>query len=185
MKGFGAAISILSLQYTLGFTPTTYYGSTLSNSYNNNKKISGPLPCETLTHTTTAFQPSLSNMNNLSFKADHEEERLEHSINRCSSSDWLHNIKTIGESTVLSEIRNPVITVAVWSQIVAIAHRIMRKSTSACMNKIAENMCITHVSHSFLVSSIGLLLVFRTNSAYQRFTVSFKNIMDEIYLFCV
>ena len=37
---------------------------------------------------------------------------------------------------------------------------------------MAEKMCLGSTPHSFIASTIGLLLVFRTNSAYQKFRVS-------------
>lgn len=95
--------------------------------------------------------------------------------NQISSRDWLHNMKTISKSTVLKEIRNPVLSATVWASIVAMAHRFMAASSIPFLNTISTNMTIGLGVHSFLVSSLGLLLVFRTNSAYQRFVVSFSN----------
>jgi predicted membrane chloride channel (bestrophin family) len=42
-------------------------------------------------------------------------------------------------------------------------------------------MCMSSKPHSFLVSALGLLLVFRTNSAYQRFAV--RNDLHVLYMF--
>ena len=91
--------------------------------------------------------------------------------NRYSASDWLHNVFTLPRSSVLRDIRNPVVTIAVWSTLVSIVHRFMSKSFNGILQKLASDMCIGGAPHSFLVSSLGLLLVFRTNSAYQRFNV--------------
>ena len=99
--------------------------------------------------------------------------------NRHSSRDWLHNVASLPRSTVLREIRNPVISIAAWSTVVSIAHRAMQATPSSLWNNFAMNMCVPTSVHSFLVSSLGLLLVFRTNSAYQRFVVSHKR-----YFFC-
>ncbi len=96
------------------------------------------------------------------------------SLNRHSAKDWLHNIVTIQKSTVLREIRSPVLTITAWSAFVAIAHKVMMSSTSKLCRTVAANMCVPAQAHSLLVSSLGLLLVFRTNSAYQRFVVSNK-----------
>ena len=82
--------------------------------------------------------------------------------NRHSSKDWLHNFRTIRNSTVLREIRNPVISSSVWAAAVAVVHKLL--PTAA-----ASKMCIPIFGHSLVVSMLGLLLVFRTNSAYQRF----------------
>jgi hypothetical protein len=89
--------------------------------------------------------------------------------NRHSSGDWLYNLRTIPHSSVLNEIRNPVLILAGWATSIAILHRGLMQSPNHVI--WASNMCIPPAAHSFLVSSLGLLLVFRTNSAYQRFLV--------------
>jgi predicted membrane chloride channel (bestrophin family) len=71
----------------------------------------------------------------------------------------------------LKEICNPVLSLTSWASIFAIAHRFMATSSIPLLNSISTNMSIGLGVHSFLVSSLGLLLVFRTNSAYQRFVV--------------
>lgn len=91
--------------------------------------------------------------------------------NRHSSRDWLHNVASIPRSSVLREIMNPVLTISAWSTLVSIIHRGLITSSSPFQNLLAVNMCVPTQVHSFLVSSLGLLLVFRTNSAYQRFVV--------------
>lgn len=90
-------------------------------------------------------------------------------INRQSSKDWLHNIASIPRSTVLQEILSPLLTITAWSTLISVVHRTFQMSQVQTMNNFAVNMCISTSMHSFLVSSLGLLLVFRTNSAYQRF----------------
>lgn len=92
--------------------------------------------------------------------------------NRHSASDWLYNVMSLPKSSVLRDIRNPVVTVAAWSTAVSIVQRCLAMSSSGILKQIASNMCIGATPHNFLVSSLGLLLVFRTNSAYQRFYVS-------------
>mmetsp|Transcript_34949 Transcript_34949/g.53598 ORF Transcript_34949/g.53598 Transcript_34949/m.53598 type:complete len:460 (-) Transcript_34949:111-1490(-) len=88
---------------------------------------------------------------------------------RYSARDWLHNVFTLPRSTVLHDIRSPVMTVAVWSTMVSVFRNcLLAKDTHICQ-QVAQKMCIGTTPHSFLVSSLGLLLVFRTNSAYQRF----------------
>lgn len=90
--------------------------------------------------------------------------------NRHSASDWLYNIRSFPQSKVLREIRNPVVAVAGWSLIVSLVYRVGLSSlASPSFRYFAEHMCIPGTAHSFLVSALGLLLVFRTNSAYQRF----------------
>ena len=85
---------------------------------------------------------------------------------RYSASDWWHNIQSLPRSTILREIKNPVLTIVVWSAFVSLLHTLLAKSGRANM------LCLSSKPHSLLVSSLGLLLVFRTNSAYQRFAVS-------------
>lgn len=91
---------------------------------------------------------------------------------RHSSRDWIHNVASIPSSSVLREIMNPVLSITVWSTFVSIIYRVMTNTKSTFWNQFALSMCIPTQIHSFLVSSLGLLLVFRTNSAYQRFVVS-------------
>jgi len=92
--------------------------------------------------------------------------------NRHSSSDWLYNIRSIPQSTILRDIRNPVMAVASWSAVVSVIHRILLSApTSSTWHQLSSYVSIPGTAHSFLVSALGLLLVFRTNSAYQRFLV--------------
>ena len=93
--------------------------------------------------------------------------------NRHSAGDWLYNVFSLPKSSVLKEIRSPVLTIAAWSGVVSVIHRTLQQQTQSTLcQRLARNMCIGATPHSFLVSSLGLLLVFRTNSAYQRFNVS-------------
>lgn len=101
-------------------------------------------------------------------------------INRYSSSDWLYNVFSLPRSIVLKEIRNPVFTIAIWSQFVSILHFIFVRSSSQICRKISRDMCIGKLPHTLLVSSLGLLLVFRTNSAYQRFAEG-RKIWEQIH----
>lgn len=108
---------------------------------------------------------------------DRDDDDYQHSRdaamnNRHSASDWLYNMFSLPRSSVLRDIRNPVMTIAVWSGIVSVFQKLLASSQSNVLQSIATNMCVGSTPHSFLVSSLGLLLVFRTNSAYQRFYVS-------------
>ena len=91
--------------------------------------------------------------------------------NRHSASDWLYNMGTLPKSSVLREIRNPILSIMAWSALISLMHQFLINCTSPYLRNIALNMRIGTQIHSLLVSSLGLLLVFRTNSAYQRFTV--------------
>jgi Bestrophin, RFP-TM, chloride channel len=90
---------------------------------------------------------------------------------RHSSADWLYNIRSIPSSTILKEVRHPVLAVFAWSTIVTFAHRALLRSASPATQVLGSGLHMSGVAHSFLVSALGLLLVFRTNSAYQRFQV--------------
>lgn len=91
---------------------------------------------------------------------------------RHSASDWLYNVKSLPQSSVLREIKHPVLAVAGWSLVVSLFHAALKASHSGVAQSVARNICISGAPHSLLVSALGLLLVFRTNSAYQRFNVS-------------
>ena len=94
--------------------------------------------------------------------------------NRHSASDWLYNVKSLPQSGVLREIRKPVVAAFVWACIVSVVHKLLLTSNLGTLRTFATKMAIPTSAHSFLVSSLGLLLVFRTNSAYQRFNVSIQ-----------
>ena len=76
---------------------------------------------------------------------------------RYQSSDWIHNLLNIQNSTVLKEIKGVVIINTIWSIIVYALHKILKLTFYGSK------------SHSLLGSALGLLLVFRTNSSYSRF----------------
>ena len=116
-----------------------------------------------------ADMPSLEQIQQKISFTPPSKQKSKKGINRQSSKDWLHNIASIPRSTVLQEILSPVLTITAWSTLISVVHRTFQMSQIQSMNKIAMNMCISTSMHSFLVSSLGLLLVFRTNSAYQRF----------------
>jgi predicted membrane chloride channel (bestrophin family) len=80
-------------------------------------------------------------------------------------------MRSLPRSSVLRDILNPVIAVVAWGTFVSVAQRVMAFSNHECFRMLANNMCISATAHGFLVSALGLLLVFRTNSAYQRFYV--------------
>lgn len=81
---------------------------------------------------------------------------------RYSASDWLANVKSLPRSTILRAIQGPVVSVMVWSFVVSTVHGVIKKLGPRGW---AEAMCMSSKPHSFLVSALGLLLVFRTNSA--------------------
>ena len=91
---------------------------------------------------------------------------------RHSARDWIHNVASLPHSSILRDIREPVLAVVAWSTVVSAVHRLLMASTNPVWAGLGANLQVGPTAHSFLVSSLGLLLVFRTNSAYQRFAVS-------------
>jgi hypothetical protein len=109
-----------------------------------------------------------------SFSQKQKQQRVEKANdsgvinNRHSANDWLYNLKSLPKSSVLRDIKHPVLTLTAWATLVGFLHTMLRWSGR---NNLASNLCVPPAAHGFLVSSLGLLLVFRTNSAYQRFLV--------------
>ena len=98
---------------------------------------------------------------------------------RHSAKDWIHNVASLPHSSILRDIRDPVLAVVSWSTLVSVVHRLLMTSTNPVWGGLGGQMQVGATAHSFLVSSLGLLLVFRTNSAYQRFAVS-TNMLGQI-----
>jgi predicted membrane chloride channel (bestrophin family) len=94
---------------------------------------------------------------------------------RYATSDWLHNIKSMRNSTILRETKGPISTIFIWALLVSVVHKMLKVSCPGA----AGYMCIPTFPHSMVVSALGLLLVFRTNSAYQRFNEG-RRIWEEI-----
>jgi len=77
---------------------------------------------------------------------------------RPSSSDWLYALRDMPQSQVLRQIRNPLLSITAFSFIVSFAHCILGMPAWPSLS-----------GHTLLGAALSLLLVFRTNSAYQRF----------------
>jgi hypothetical protein len=86
---------------------------------------------------------------------------------RYSASDWFHNILNFHNSSILNQIRQPVGVISLWSVLVSLFYKY-----SLGRGWDVERMVLGSTPHSFIAGTVGLLLVFRTNSAYQRFRVS-------------
>jgi hypothetical protein len=94
---------------------------------------------------------------------------------RISASDWSHNILNIIHSRILKDIRSPVIFSCIWATFWSVVYKSLisagqspHKNADLAL-RIASSMTIPTTAHSVMVSAMSLLLVFRTNSAYQRF----------------
>jgi ion channel-forming bestrophin family protein len=86
---------------------------------------------------------------------------------RYSSADWIHNTLSLPSSAILKSIRSPVIAVTTWATFLSIVHHHCLYRISRA--KLVQNLYLPVAPHSLMMSALGLLLVFRTNSAYQRF----------------
>ena len=84
---------------------------------------------------------------------------------RYSSKDWFHNTLTLPTSGILKDIRSPVLCLTSWAVGLSIFHAKLLQTNPAA----AARLYIPSAPHSLMMSALGLLLVFRTNSAYQRF----------------
>eukprot|EP01041_Mallomonas_annulata_P006539 gene6539-13233_t len=76
---------------------------------------------------------------------------------RYSTKDWWHNLKTMKSSRLLKRIRGVITANTLWSIVVCVVHSIFRFNSPGSK------------AHALLGSALGLLLVFRTNTAYNRF----------------
>lgn len=84
---------------------------------------------------------------------------------RYSSRDWFHSAITLPNSGVLKSIRSPVVAVTSWATFLSFMHRRFVETNPAAV----ASMYLPSAPHTFMMSVLGLLLVFRTNSAYARF----------------
>ena len=84
---------------------------------------------------------------------------------RYSSADWFHNTLSLPNSAILKAIRFPVSFMTSWATFISILYLHLLKTRP----RTAMCLVIPSTPHSLMVSALGLLLVFRTNSAYQRF----------------
>lgn len=84
---------------------------------------------------------------------------------RYSSCDWWHNTVSLPNSAILKSIRGPVLFMSCWAGILSFLYRKLLITNPQAANL----MCISSLPHSLMSSALSLLLVFKTNSAYQRF----------------
>lgn len=77
---------------------------------------------------------------------------------RYSSAAWWHNLRTLPTSVILHRIKHPLLAQTCWATAVSLVHAAFGGVWSMSIKP-----------HTLLGSALGLLLVFRTNAAYQRF----------------
>jgi len=76
---------------------------------------------------------------------------------RYNAVDWAHNMWTLPQSLVLQRIQSPLLFTMATTVVVCVLNRIF------VLPKVSS------LGHTLLGSALGLLLVFRTNKAYERF----------------
>ena len=84
---------------------------------------------------------------------------------RYSSRDWFHSAITLPNSGILKLIRSPVLAVTSWATFLSLWHRRLLHINPVA----AARLYLPTAPHTLMMSVLGLLLVFRTNSAYARF----------------
>eukprot|EP00970_Alexandrium_tamarense_P020452 scaffold15251_cov214-Alexandrium_tamarense.AAC.3 len=112
----------------------------------------------------------------------HYQEQRERDTGRISTIDWKHNMKNLPSSTILRDVGNPVGHVFVWATFWSVVYRSLSNMAIAKGGEMlgsvrvadaaawgVRHMTVPTTAHSMMVSAMSLLLVFRTNSAYQRF----------------
>ena len=85
---------------------------------------------------------------------------------RYSSRDWLHSFITLPNSNILQDIASPVRAITLWATVLSLVHHFGLKAQASWVSYL---YLPSTAPHSLMMSALGLLLVFRTNSAYQRF----------------
>jgi predicted membrane chloride channel (bestrophin family) len=94
----------------------------------------------------------------------------ENADQRYQASDWWEILKSLPTSTILQATKWPVLTVMAWSVLLSAIH-----CTFACIGytgKLAQTLLCpipSTIPHAATVTALGLLLVFRTTTAYQKF----------------
>jgi predicted membrane chloride channel (bestrophin family) len=88
---------------------------------------------------------------------------------RYSASDWWQIIRTTFRSSTLKATRGPVIAVMVWSYCLSAIYSILCYTGRTEIAHTFVHCLPSTIPHAATVSALGLLLVFRTTSAYQKF----------------
>jgi hypothetical protein len=64
--------------------------------------------------------------------------------NRHSANDWLYNLKSLPKSSVLREIKHPVLTLTAWATLVGFLYTMLRWSGR---NNLTSNLCVPPAAH--------------------------------------
>jgi predicted membrane chloride channel (bestrophin family) len=82
---------------------------------------------------------------------------------RYTSSDWFHCIQSLPQSKILQRTKWNILCTTTWAAAVVLVFKLAFSPTTNKFVKLPTSV------HSVLGSALGLLLVFRTNTAYDRF----------------
>lgn len=88
---------------------------------------------------------------------------------KISANDWRHNIGNLASSTILRDVRGPVLWASAWATLWSVFHALVVPAAPPRWAGLARHLHLPTTQHSMMVSAMSFLLVFRTNSAYQRF----------------
>lgn len=113
----------------------------------NELRSTSPISCSRLrlVHDEVMYRPGLN------------EDTFIPQAERYSTKDWLHNLMTIRSSALLKRIKGVLIVNTVWSILIY------------GINKFIGFNSPGSKAHGLLGGALGLLLVFRTNTAYNRY----------------
>ena len=88
---------------------------------------------------------------------------------RYSASDWWQIIRSTFRSSILKSTRGPIIAIMVWSYCLTAFYSLCNWTGYTKIAQSIANFIPSTIPHAATVSALGLLLVFRTTSAYQKF----------------
>eukprot|EP00741_Cyanophora_paradoxa_P019209 tig00000215_g18545.t1 len=91
--------------------------------------------------------------------------RKDNVVPRTNTEEWLKNILDIPKSSVLKRIQGQVLSITGVAVVVYLVHAFVRPWRA-----------FSAVPHSLLATALGLLLVFRTNSAWSHYTEARKSV---------
>ncbi|CAN0158157.1 unnamed protein product, partial [Phaeothamnion confervicola] len=81
---------------------------------------------------------------------------------RYSNRDWWDNVINLPKSRLLEKIRGHLAFNTAWAAAVSLAHALTP-------SHVFDDLHVSTVPHTTMAGALSLLLVFRTNAAYDRF----------------
>jgi hypothetical protein len=91
---------------------------------------------------------------------------------RYTSTDWFDCMLTLPTSRILRRVRSSILVLALWTW-----------ALTYYSKKVWMWVALPSVVHSVLGSALGLLLVFRTNTSYERFWDARKQWVSRAYAY--